>query len=145
MVANTTMSANQVVSGTFGAVWVNENKLANVKKFKAEKKAKYEEVEISEELGSDKKIVGYEITGTMSLSKIDSFFAKLLDDAWNAGKTPDITIIARTSDPAANGKEGISLTGVNFDSLTLLDFEVKKLGEEEMSFSARTSKYTDLI
>jgi len=142
---NTTMSADQVVSGTYGAVWVGENKLANVKKFKAEKKAIYEDVDISEQLGHSRKLVGYEITGTMTLSKVDSFFAKLLDADWNAGKNPDVTIIARTADPSANGKEGISLTGVTFDSLTLLDFEIKKLGEEEMSFAATTSKYTDLI
>lgn len=138
-------NANQVISGTYGSLWVNENELANVISFKAEKKAKYEDVDAAQVLGQPRKFLGYEITGTMTLNKVDSFFAKLLDDAWNEGKTPDVKIIARTADPAAQGREGVSLADVTFDALPLLDFEVKKAGKEEMAFAAVSSKYIDLI
>ncbi len=52
------MKADQVFSGTFGRVWINETLLANVKKIEAKKKAVYEDVDIAGQMGKSRKLVG---------------------------------------------------------------------------------------
>lgn len=142
--ADETMKADQTISGTYGRVWVNEQLLANVKKFEVKKKAVYEDVDIAGQMGKSRKLVGYEVSGTITLNKIDSFAAKLLSDSWDNGKNPDIKIVARVNDPAVAGQERVTITGVTFDELTF-GFEIKKLSEEELSFEAETLKYDDTI
>lgn len=138
--ADATVKPNQVYSGTFGRVWVNETLLANVKKFEAKKKAVYEDFDVAEEIGKKRKLVGTEVTGTMTLTKVDSFAAKLLSDAWDKGNTPEVKIVARVLNPDTNEEERVTLTGITFDELTF-GFEVKKLLEEELSFEAETMTF----
>lgn len=135
-----TMIADQVYSGTYGAVWINENQLANVKKIEAKKKAVYVDVDIAGKMGKTRKLVGYEVSGTIVLSKIDSFAANLLSESWDNGISPEVKIVARVLNPVTNQQERVELQGVTFDELTF-GFEVKKSLEEELSFEAETMKF----
>lgn len=140
MADETAMKADQVFSGTFGRVWINETLLANVKKIEAKKKAVYEDVDIAGQMGKSRKLVGYEVSGTITMSKVDSFAANLLSDAWDKGTTPEVKIVARVSNPSTNTEERVTLTGITFDEFTF-GYEIKKLLEEELSFEAETMKF----
>lgn len=138
--ADTVIKPNQVYCGTYGRVWINETLLGNVKKFEAKKKAVYEDFDLSEKMSKSRKIVGLEVSGTISLTKVDSFAAKLLSDAWDKGITPEIKIVSRVLNPDTNEEERVTITGVTFDEITH-SFEVKKILEEELSFEAEEMKF----
>jgi len=141
----TTMDGAKVLNGTYGRVWFNDMELANIKSFEAKVKYKYEDVDISEQMGKSRKVVGYEISGTMNLHKVDSLIAKAISDDLQKGIQPTLKIIARLADPSAVGQERVQLTGVTIDELTLLQFEMKKIGEEEVPFEAETYEYLEQI
>lgn len=137
--------ANEVVNGTFGKVYVNGNKLANIKSFEAKLTLEYEEIDIAEDMGKHQKFMGYAGEGTMTLHKVDSYILKLMKDDLKAGKVPDIMIVGSVADPSALGTERIQLDEVTFDELTLLKFEQKTIGEEEVPFKFADFTPLDLI
>ena len=52
------MQANDVINGTFGTVWINGNKAANIKKFEAKLTLNYEQVDVAEDPGEHQKFTG---------------------------------------------------------------------------------------
>jgi len=140
-----TFKANDVISGTYGSIWIGTEKFAQCNKFEAKCTFKYEDVDISEQLGSDRKFVGYEIKGTITLSKVDSSLVKQLAEGINKGSMPVFKVVARNADPSAKGQERVELIDVTFDEMTLLSFERKKLVTEEFPFAAVGFNYVDTI
>lgn len=139
------MNANKVINGSFGKVMLDGEKLGNIKSFEAKATATYEDVNISESLGTGSKYMGFTIEGTMTLHKIDSFLAEKIGNGIRTGNMPTFTIVASLDDPSSYGTETVQLSGVTFDELTLMSFEVKALGEEEIPFKAQDFKYLDTI
>ena len=45
------MSANDTINGTFGAVWINGIKFANIKSFESKINYNWEQVDIAEDAG----------------------------------------------------------------------------------------------
>ena len=140
-----TFKANDVIRGTNGSVWIDTEKFANCKKFEAKCTFKYEDVEVSEQLGKARKFVGYEIKGTISLHKVDSSMIKKLAEGIKQGNLPVFKVIARLADPSIAGQERVELIDVTFDEMTLLQFESKKLIEEEFPFEAVGFNFVDTI
>ena len=139
------MNKNRIINGTHGsAVWDGE-KLGNVKSLEAKVTMNYEDVSVAEQLADDRRYMGYVITGTMVLHKIDSYVADKLEDGIKTGDMPEGTVIAALEDPAAYGYERVELTGVTFDEMTLIKFELKTLGEEELPFKATDFRFLDKI
>lgn len=138
-------TANKIINGAFGRVWINGALYANVKSFEAKLTLNYEDVSIAGELGTSEKYLGYSISGTITMNKTDDNIGALLEDGITSGVLPDIEIVARLQDPAAYGAERIHLTGVTFDELSLMKYESKKNGEEEVPFKASGFEYLDKI
>ena len=139
------MKANEVVNGTWGEVWINDELVDEIKAFQAKYEFDKEDVDIAGDMFTHKKVIGYNGTGSMTLNKTNSRMIKLLGDYLKDGKEPDIAIVGKLADPGNGGSERISLTGVSFDDLTLFDFEVKSLGETECPFTFQDMKTIDLI
>ncbi len=137
--------ANEVINGTFGKVYINGNKLANIKSFEAKLTIQYEEIDIAEDPGKHQKYMGYSGEGTMVLHKVDSTILKMMKDDLKAGKVPDIMIVASVSDPNSKGTERVQFDEVTIDELTLLKFELKTIGEEEVPFKFADFTPLDLI
>lgn len=137
--------ANEVINGTFGKVYINGNKLANIKSFEAKLTVEYEEIDIAEDPGKHQKYMGYSGEGTMVLHKVDSTILKMMKDDLKAGKVPDIMIVASVSDPNSKGTERVQFDEVTIDELTLLKFELKTVGEEEVPFKFADFTPLDLI
>ena len=132
-----------VVNGTHGAVWLDDEKVMEVKAFQAKDEYKKEEIKRCGTMN-----VGYKITevtgkGSMTINKVNSrLIKKLALEVRMTGKTPLFTVIAGLADPDAKGAERIAFYNVVFDDLTLFDFEVAKPGEIEAPF---TYEYYDLL
>lgn len=138
-------NSNKIINGTFGAVWMNTEKLSNVKSFEAKVSLSYEDVELAEDLATHKKYMGWSGAGTVVLHKVDSKMAKQLADGIKNGDLEPVTIVAKLDDPAAYGAERIQLNGVYFDELTLLKFAMKEKQEEECPFTFDDYEFLDMI
>lgn len=138
-------SANKTINGSFGTAWVNGQKWAEIKGFEAKVAAQYEDVVVAGKLGKSRKYMGYEGSGSITMTKIYSRGAALLADAFKSGIMPDIKIVAKLADPASFGAERVSMTDVTFDEFTLLKYELKAIAEEELPFQFGDYEKIDLI
>lgn len=140
-----TFDHNKIVRGSFGKVWLNDERLANVKSFEAKATLDYEDVDVNGDLGQKHRYMGYSVAGTLTLHKYDSTVAKMMKDAIVSGVMPEIKVIAALDDPTAYGAERVALYDVTLDEVTLNKFENKGLTEEEVPFKAGSFKFLDTI
>lgn len=136
---------NKIIRGSFGAVWLEGDELANVKQFEAKITLEYEDVKIMGDLGTHKRYVGFNGEGTMTLHKTDSRVAKLLAEGITSGKIPVLKIIGKLADPTADGEERVEFTGVTINEVMALKFENKEILEEEIPFNFSGFRFIDTI
>lgn len=136
---------NKVFRGTFGKVWVDGERLSNVKSFEAKASIDYEDMNVNGDFGTKKRYMGYSISGTMTLHKFDSFILRKYQKGVMTGELPDMTIVVALDDPTAYGAERVQLRDVMLDEITLSKFENKTLTEEEVPFTAGSYEFLDLI
>lgn len=127
--------SSQVISGTFGECWIDDEYVAEVTALKATLSAKTETVSQCRNLIDGTKVTGIEAKGEIKLNKISSRFMNMLAADLKKGKQTEFTIISKLDDPASLGCERIKLIGCTFTEVNLVDWELKKLGEESHSFS----------
>lgn len=138
-------SHDKVLRGTFGKVWVDDERMANLKGFEAKATIDYEDMDINGEFGKRKRFMGYSISGTMTLHKFDSFIVKKVHAGLQSGELPELKLVAALDDPQSYGAERVALYDVCLDELTLAKFENKGLVEEEVPFTAGRYEFLDLI
>lgn len=136
---------NKVLRGTFGKVWVDGERMSNVKSFEAKVSLEYEDMIVNGDFGTKKRYIGYSAAGTMVLHKFDSFILKKYKKAIVTGDIPDMTIVVALDDPTAYGAERVQLRDITLDEVTLAKFENKTLTEEEVPFAAGSFEFLDLI
>lgn len=136
---------NKVLRGTFGKVWVDGERLSNVKSFEAKTSMDYEDMSVNGDFGTKKRYMGYSGSGTMVLHKYDSFILKKYQRAIMTGELPDMTIVAALDDPTGYGAERVQFRDITLNEITLSKFENKTLTEEEVPFSFGSFEFLDLI
>lgn len=136
---------NKILNGTFGRVWINDSVRANIKNFEAKVTLTYEAINVSDDLGTYQKYMGWEGAGTATFHKYDSAITSAYAEGIKTGVLPDVNIVGRLSDPQSNGAERVKFTGVTFDEIALLKFEGKTVGEEEIPFKFSGYELLDLI
>lgn len=129
------LRSNKQINGTFGAVWVNNEKWMDVDTFEAKVTVDYEDVNMAEDLATHKKMTGWSGEGSLTVKKMYSRGVALMAEAVKSGIVPDITLVGKLADPDAFGSERVSLTDVTFNEFTLLAFEQKSLATEELPFN----------
>lgn len=139
------MNPNKIINGTYGTIWVNNEKWTEVKSMEAKVAAQYEDVNVAGQLGKSRKYIGWEGSGSITLNKVYSRGAKLLANAFKIGIMPDVKIISKIDDPAAHGAERIIVKQVTFDEFTLSKFELKTPLEEELPFQFGDYELVDTI
>ena len=127
-----------VVSGSWGELWWDGEKLAILNKF--ELKTTPERVDIpGEGLDIDSKIVAVKAEGSFSVKKLYSKNTKRFLEAWNQGLDPRSELIGKLDDPDAFGAERVSVRNVWFNEISIMSFEKKKEGDEEYKFGCTAS------
>jgi len=137
--------AGQVISGTWGEMWLNGNKMSETSSLQAKVSLKKTSVNMCGSLVDGQKVSGMELKGTLKMHKVSSTMINYLSASIKNGKTPEFTIISKLADPDSLGAERIVLKSVIFDELTLIDWEAKKNGEESMPFTFMDWDLLDLI
>ncbi|GAA0240221.1 phage tail tube protein [Metaclostridioides mangenotii] len=139
------IEARNVMSGTSGELWLDGDKVAEVKKFQAKLELTKEEVVIAGQMGTDTKYMGYKGKGSITLYKVSSRMAKLIGEKLKVGEDPRFTAISKLNDPDAFGSERIAVKNISFDDLTLADWEVGVKGEVEAPFTFTDYDFIDLV
>lgn len=128
------VKSNKTINGTYAKVWVNNELFAEVQSAELKVTLEYEELNFAGDLAVHRKLIGWSGEGSITLKKVFSRGLALLGDIPKTGIVPDITINISLADPDAYGVERCSVSEVTFDEFMLSQFELKKLGEEELSF-----------
>lgn len=127
--------SNKQINGTFGAVWVNNEKWLDVDAFEAKVAINYEDINMAEDLATHKKMTGWSGEGSMTVKKVYSRGANLLANAVKNGVVPNISIVGKLADPDSYGSERVAINQVTFNEFMLMKFEQKTVGTEEMPFN----------
>lgn len=139
------MDSNKIILGTFGKVFINNRRLANIKSFELKASMDYEEIDVNGNLIKQYKYKGSSLSGTMEVHKVDSYNINLVKDAIKTGVMPDIKIVGELSDPNIDGDEAIEITNVYLDEATLLAFTNGEVRDESTAFRAGGYNYISTI
>lgn len=143
--AKAKIDSNKIINGTFGAVWLDGEKLADVDSFDAKVTINYEDVNMAENLATHKKSMGWSGEGSLVLKKVYSTGASKISVLLKEGKTPIFKIVAKLADPEAYGSERIAISEVTFNEFMLLKFGQKELQTEELPFAFADYELIDII
>lgn len=127
--------SQRVMSGTQGEIWIEGKYMAEVTAFNAEIKLIKEEVNQVKTMFKQYKVVGCEGTGNVKMNHVSSYFINLMADNICKGRQTVVTIRAKLDDPDAVGREEVIIRDATFDKLTLMDWEAKKLTEDDYDFT----------
>lgn len=139
------MDSNKIILGTFGKVYVNNKRIANIKSFELKASMNYEEIDVNGNLIKQYKYTGSSLAGTMEVHKVDSYNINLVKDAIKTGVMPDIKIVGELTDPNVDGDEAIEITNVYLDEATLLAFTNGEVRDESTAFRAGGYNYLSTI
>lgn len=127
--------SQRVMSGTQGEIWIEGKYMAEVTAFNAEIKLIKEEVNQVKTMFKQYKVVGCEGTGNVKMNHVSSYFINLMADNIRKGRQTVVSIRAKLDDPDAVGREEVIIRDATFDKLTLMDWEAKKLTEDDYDFT----------
>lgn len=139
------MNANTCILGTFGRLYMNNVRVANIKSFELKASLQYEDINVNGNLITQSKYKGATLTGTMVVHKIDSTNIKLVKDSIKTGVMPSIKLMGELADPNSSGDEAIEVSDVCFDEATLLSFANGEVREESTAFRAGDYNYLSTI
>lgn len=146
MANNELIRGNQTISGAFGTLWLNNEKVMELKSVEAKITAERSDVQLG--LSVDTKIVGLKGEGTITVNKVYTRGKKILEE-WIKGKDVRSRIVTSIQDPdaKAKGEERVSIDNVWFNSLDLAKFTKGELVEEELpfGFTPEDVKYENAI
>lgn len=132
--ARTIDAAKRVVSGTFGEVWLNGEKIAECKGLQAKVSKNKEKIYLCGQLFADHKVMALEGTGSLTLYKVDSGLIQKQQNIQD-GVDDRFTIVTALKDPDSYGAERIAIYNVSFDDLTLADWQRAAVGEITAPFT----------
>lgn len=138
-------SAKRVISGTWGEVWLDGDKVSECYGLQAKVSFNKEDIALCGQMASDKKVTSIECTGSLRMHKVTSRMALAIGENIRNGKDVRFTIVSKLKDPDAYGAERVVLSNVSFDDLTLADWEAKIVGKVECPFTFTDYEFLDEI
>ena len=138
-------SAKRVISGTWGEVWLEGDKVSECYGLQAKVSFNKEDIALCGQMASDKKVTSIECTGSLRMHKVTSRMALAIGENIRNGKDVRFTIVSKLKDPDSYGAERVALYNVSFDDLTLADWEAKSVGKVECPFTFTDYEFLDEI
>lgn len=81
------------------------------------------------------KVTGWEGKGNVKMNHMSSFFLNLMAENIKSAHQTVCTIVAKLDDPDAIGAERVVIRDATFDKMTLMDWEAKKLAQDDYDFT----------
>ncbi len=135
--------ASRVMSGTWGELWLDGEKVADVYKFQAKRTANKEKIPQCGQMAVDTKTMSTEGTGSIGIYKTTSFMNRKVGDYLEKGQDPRFTLIGKLADPDAYGAERVAIYNVSFDDETVADWEANAIGKIECPFTWTKREFLD--
>lgn len=139
------MNGNSVILGSWGKLYINNVRCAEIKSFELKANLQYEDVLVNGNLITQSKYKGATLTGTLVLHKINSANINLVKDSIKSGVMPNIKFLGELSDPNTNGDEAVEVLNVMLDEATLMSFANGEVREESTAFRAGDYNYISTI
>lgn len=139
------VETKRIMNGTFGELWLDGDYVGEVYKAQAKVEFTKEEIKQCGMFFTDDKVVGCRGTGSLTMHKVNSRMAIKMAQMIRDKKDVRCTLISKLADPDAYGAERISLSGVQFDDITLFDWEAQKPLETETPFIFTGYEYLDKV
>lgn len=144
----TNVTTDRVVNGSYGELWIDGVKMAEVYGLDAQMEVLKSEVPMcGVNSGVGKKYTGWNGTGSLRFNKVSSTFSKRQAEAIKAGVPLVSTIISKLADPsvAKYGHERLELRGVQFDTISLAQWEAGSLIQHEVPFTFEDFNFLNAI
>lgn len=138
-------NAQEVFSGTFGELWIDDEYLASLKKFNAKVDLSYSDIVKPRDLWKNYKLTEMEGSGEIVIQSFKSTGKNIMAKKLKEGKMPVCKLVGKLDDPDARGAERIVIKDVVFTTLTLLDFEHGNIVEETLPFKFSDFEPIDLV
>ena len=124
---------NRTITGTYGELWLDNEKVAELKSIEAKSSAERADVQLG--LSIDSKITGLKGEGTLTIYKVYTRGKKILEN-WAKGKDTRSRIVTSIKDPDSlrGQEERVSIDNVWFNSVELAKFSRGEIVEEEIPF-----------
>jgi len=142
--ARTIDAAKRVISGTFGEVWLNGEKIAECKGCQAKINKNKEKIYLCGMLFSDHKVMSLDGSGSLTLYKVDSGMIQKQKSIQD-GVDDRFTVVSALKDPDSYGAERVAIYNVSFDDLTLVDWQRAAVGEITAPFTFTRFELLDQI
>ncbi|MBO5869607.1 MAG: hypothetical protein J6Q89_02540 [Clostridia bacterium] len=136
-------NTNETLNGTDGKLWINDTLCASIKSFTLKQKNVFETIDKAGQLTSSRRLVGIELTGTISKFKIDNSIAGIMKE-YADGNPPEIKLIGLLENKTTGLIQRAIIKGVTFDELDIINFEQKKVIVEDIPYEAESYSYQDL-
>ena len=144
----TSMTSDRVLNGSYGQLWLDGVYMAEVYGLDAQMEVIKAEVPMcGTSSGVGKKYTGWNGTGSLRFNKVSSTFAKKQAEALKEGIPVVSTIISKLADPsvAKHGHERIELKGVQFDTISLAQWNAGELIQHEVPFTFEDFNFLNTI
>jgi len=136
-------NTNETLNGSDGRLWINDTPCATIQSFVLHQTNVYEDINKAGQLTKSRRVVGIELTGTISKLKIDNTMSALMEEYKN-GETPEIKLIGLMQNAKTGMMQRAVIKGVTFGEMDLINFEQKVVAKEEIPFEAEDYYYQDL-
>ena len=136
-------NTNETLNGSDGRLWINDTPCATIQSFVLHQTNVYEDINKAGQLTKSRRVVGIELTGTISKLKIDNTMSALMEEYKN-GDTPEIKLIGLMQNAKTGMMQRAVIKGVTFGEMDLINFEQKVVAKEEIPFEAEDYYYQDL-
>ena len=138
------MKGTDIFNGTNGSVWLStdneETPIGSVQTFNLHQTNQIEDVDEAEFLGKKKRVIGYELTGTLTKFKVDHAIIDIMEEYKN-GNTPEISFMGKAYNKNTKRMEVIKVIGVTFNEADLMNLEQKTTTKEEIPYAAEDYKW----
>jgi len=138
-----TFNTNETFNGTDGKLWINDTPVASIQSFVLHQTNVWEDINKAGKLTKSRRLVGIELTGTISKLKIDNSMAGIMQEYKN-DDTPEIKLICKMENKKTGIMQRAVVKGVTFGEMDIFNFEQKVVSKEEIPFEAEDYYYQDL-
>ncbi len=127
-----TLRGNKTLSGTWGEVWVDGDKIFECSKIEQKITANREDVQLG--IDVDSKITGLKGEFTLGVKRVYTRYTDVLEN-WKKGIDQRIQIICKLQDPDASGEQMERYATENcwFNDLPLVSYEKGAVIEQEVT------------
>ena len=142
--AKNKFSAKRIPNGTYGAVWLDAERLAECYGCQGKVQVSSDTINLCGQFMDDSKATSGSGTGSLTLYKVDSGFIRR-QQGLQDGEDVRCTVISKLRDPDSYGAERVAVYNVSFDDLTLADWQAATVGTVTTPFTFSRYELLDMI